>query len=214
MRASKFMPKSCLAFFLCSAAPFCGCGRRESPPLSEGAENLPAGATITPRDVPLDQQIEQKLDPLTKEDVELYLSVMRAAAERVKNPAPADIATLEAAKKILAGSAAGRIPTPEDVRTLERANLVAISMDQIVAGERKLDGRAYRGIVEAVEAVVPEPALGAPARGEAPAAKQSLSSLEQRLNQVNGANEKFLAPYRQAIQSLMAIVRDPARLPK
>ena len=60
---------------------------------------------------------------------------MRAAAGRVKDPAPSGQAALEAAKKILAGSASGRVPTPDDVKTLERANLTALSMDQVVAEE-------------------------------------------------------------------------------
>ena len=72
------------------------------------------------------------------------------------------------ASKILAGSATGRVPSQKDVKTLERANLVALSMDQIVAEEMKLDGRTYRGIVEAVEAVVPGPTL-TPASGSAAA---------------------------------------------
>ena len=164
---------------------------------------------------PLDLQIEQKLDPLTKEDVELYLQVMRAAAERVKNLTPADRAALDGAKRILAGGASGRVPTPDDVKTLAQANLVATSMDQIVAGEMKLDGRTYRGIAEAVEAAVPNPAVEAASRvGGAPPASHASTPLEKRLNDVNSANEKFLAPYREEIQQLIVVVRNPANLPK
>jgi hypothetical protein len=196
--------KFLLAAALLAAAPLSGCnGKQAGPP--------PAGKLAEP---PLQQQIEQKLDPLTPKDVELYLKVMRAAAERVKNPTPEDQTALADAKKILAGRSSGRIPTPNDVKTLERANLVAISMDQIVAEEMKLDARTYRGIVEAIEAVVPNPALGpAPGDGATPVPDQPLTPLEKRLKIVNAENEKFLTPYREEIQKLIAIVRNPANLP-
>jgi len=165
--------------------------------------------------MPLEQQTEQKLDPLTKDDVDLYLKVMRAAAERVKAHEPGDMAALDGARKILARGDSAPVPTPADATTLQRANLVAITMDQIVAEEMKLDGRTYRGIAEAVESVVPNPVLGpAPADNSAPAADHTLSPLEQRLAAVNAANGRFLAPYRDEIQKLLAVVRDPANLPK
>ncbi|MGH9679655.1 MAG: hypothetical protein ACRD4Y_06865, partial [Candidatus Acidiferrales bacterium] len=161
------------------------------------------------------QQIEQKLDPLTKKDVELYLKVMRAAADRVKDPHPEDLAVLKAASKILAESAAGRLPTRDDVMTLERANLVAVSMDQIVAQDMKLDGRTYRGIAEAVAVVIPYPSTpNLSDAGAQPPSEDPPSPLEKRLSEVNAANKKFLAPYRDEIQALMAVVHDPSRLPK
>jgi hypothetical protein len=104
------------------------------------------------------------------------------------------------------------------VKTLALANLVAISMDQIVAEEMKLEGRSYRGIAEAVEAVVPNPVLvGASGSSTAPAAAaidHGRTPLEKRLAEVNAANEKFLVPYREEIQKLIAVVRDPANLPE
>lgn len=215
MRAGKYRWRFLFPIALCAAALAYGCGRGKTLPVSESTAKTPSSADLKFAEPPLNQQTEQKLDPLTKEDVELYMKVMRAAAERVKNLTPADHATLEGAKKILAGSASGRIPTPADVKTLAQANLVALSMDQIVAAEMKLDGRAYRGIAEAVEAVVPNPALG-PASGDggAPPANHTSTPLEKRLNDANTANEKFLAPYRAEIQLLLAVVRNPANLPQ
>ena len=207
-----------LAAILCVVLALGGCGRNQTAPPSEGAENSPAIRAAPPVEASLDQQTEQKLNPLTKDDVELYLQVMRTAAARVQNPSAGDKAALEGAKKILAGGASGRVPTQDDVKTLERANLVATAMDQIVAEEMKLDGRAYRGIAEAVESVVPNPALAAASSGgavPAPApADRAPTPLEKRLSEVNAANEKFLAPDRGEIQKLIALVRDPANLPK
>jgi len=215
MRAIKYPRRFIFAIALCATALSCACGRGKTVPLPEGAANAPASADSKFAEPPLDQQTEQKLDPLTKEDVELYLKVMRAAAERVKNLTPADRAALDAAKRILAGSASGRVPTPDDVKTLAQADLVALSMDQIVAAEMKLDGRTYRGIVEAVEAVEPNPALGAAAGSDgAPPSSNTPTPLEKRLRDVNAANEKFLSPYREEIQQLLGVVRNPANLPK
>jgi len=203
---------------LCVVLAQAGCGRNQTAPPSEGAENSPATLSAPPVEASAEQQTEQKLDPLTKDDVELYLRVMRAAAARVQNPTAEDKAALEGAKNILAGGASGRVPTQDDVKMLERANLVATAMDQIAAEEMKLDGRAYRGIAEAVESVVPNPALAAASRGGAALAPtpsdHAPTPLEKRLSEVNAANEKFLAPYRVQIQKLIAIVRNPANLPK
>lgn len=203
---------------LCVVMAQGGCGRNQSAPPSEGAENSPATRSAPPVEASLEQQTEQKLDPLTKDDVELYLMVMRAAAARVQNPTPEDRAALEGAKKTLAGGASGRVPTQDDVRTLERANLVATAMDQIVAGEMKLDGRTYRGIAEAIESVVSNPAQAATSgggAGSAPApADHPRTPLEKRLSEVNAANEKFLAPYRIEVQKLIGKVRNPANLAK
>jgi len=215
MRASKRFRTLWLGIVLCAAVSFAGCGHREAGPLSEGGENSPAAPGVKPAEASLEQQTEQKLDPLTKDDVELYLKVMRAAAERVNNAAPADKTALEGAKQILARSASGHVPTQDDVKTLERANLVALSMDQIVADEMKIGGRTYRGIAEAIESAVQAPAPAVvPGKGVQPVPDHTPTPLEQRLSGVNAANEKFLAPYRGEIQKLLSIVRNPANLPK
>jgi|GraSoi2013_100cm_1033763.scaffolds.fasta_scaffold195463_1 hypothetical protein len=204
-----------LGILLSAAVSFSGCGRKESAPLSEGGENSPATPGAKPAEAPINVQTEQKLDPLTTDDVELYLKVMRAAAERVKNPTPADKAAIADASRILAGSASGRVPTQDDVKTLAQANSVALAMDQIIAEEMKLDARTYRGIAEAVESAVPDPALAATSTKEMPAAPDHAPTpLQQRLSNAKSVNEKFLAPYRSEIQKLIQIVRNPLNLPK
>jgi hypothetical protein len=211
VRATQCSLQLFLAVVFCVAAALSAYGGKQAAQPSPAAANFAA----EPPEIPLEQQTEQKLDPLTQDDVNLYLKVMRAAALRVKNPLPADTAALDGAKRIFASRASGRIPTHEDVMTLERANLVATSMDQIVAEEMKLDGRTYRGIAEAVETVVPNSNLGvASGNSGAPAAEHTLSPLEIRLNDVNAANRKFLASYQEEIQRLIPVVRNPANLPK
>jgi hypothetical protein len=213
MPTGKHSGKFILAVLLCAA--LCACGSKDAASLSEGTGNPPESAGEKLAALPLDQQTEQKLDPLSEEDLELYLRVMRAAAERVQHLMPADQAALDGARKILATAASGRVPTRDDAKILERANLIAISMDQIVAEEMKLDPRTYRGIAEAVESVVSNPVSGhISGNGVAPASGRDPTPLEKQLSRVNAANETFLAPYREEIQKLIAIVRNPANLPK
>jgi hypothetical protein len=210
-RASQCSLQLFLAVVFCAAAALSACGGKEAAQPSPGAANSAA----EPPEIPMEQQTGQKLDPLTQDDVDFYLNVMRAAAQRVKNPLPADRAALDGTKRILVAGASGRVPTHDDVMTLERANLVAMSMDQIVAGEMKLDARTYRGIEEAVEAVVANPNIGAASGNSgAPAADHTLSPLEIRLNEINAANKTFLVPYQEEIQKLIAVVHNSANLPK
>src|SRR6202140_3374581 len=115
-RSSQCVRMLWLMILLTAAVVFAGCGRKESAPLSEGGENSPAAPGAKPVEASIGLQTEQKLDPLTKDDVELYLKVMRAAAERVKSPSSADRAALESASKILARSASRHVPTQDDVK--------------------------------------------------------------------------------------------------
>ena len=225
MSASNETRRPVRVIWLCVALSAAGCGRKQTAPVIESAENSPVSPGAKPGELPLEQQTDQKLDPLTKTDVDLYLNVMRAAARRVKYPTAPDQAALTDAKRILAGRASGRVPTPEDAKALERANQVAMGMDQIIAEEAKLDEKRYRGIAEAVEVVVPNPLNksgtadrgGAkPDRGPVTASPPKWGervSLEKRLNDVNVLNAKFLEPYREEIQSLLSVVRNPANLP-
>lgn len=211
-RPAKYFGKILVAALFCTAFAFVGCNRTGNASSSDQSTATPAAE---PPELPLDRQTEQKLDPLTKDDVDLYLKVMRAAAERVKAPPPGDTATLDAAKKILATRATGRVPTHDEVLTLQQANLLALSMDQIVAMEMKIDGRTYRGIAEAIEAIVPNPDLGSPPEdAKSSGAGRTLTPIEKRLSDVNAANKQFLAPYDEEIQKLIAVVRNPNNLPK
>ena len=213
-RSSQRIRTPWLAILLSAAVVFTGCGRKETAPLSEGGENSPVVPGARPAEAPLELQTEQKLEPLIMDDVELYLKVMRAAAERVKNPRPDDQAIIAGAEKILAGSASGRVPTQDDVKTLARAHLVALEMDQIVAEDMKLDAKTYRGIAEAVESAVPNPSPGMASAKDMPGQDHAPTPLQQRLSSVNAANQKFLIPYRDEIEKLLPIVRNPLNLPK
>jgi hypothetical protein len=202
---------------ICAAPWLAGCGRPQTAPLSEGREIRQGPGGQAPAEASFEEQTEQKLEPLTPQDVALYLDVMRAAAERVAHPAPGDRDILQAARRLVSAGAPAssgrRVPTPEDAKLLERATLVAMRMDQIVAEEKELDGRAYRGIAAAIESAIAPGTPAAASVGNTPAPTQSLTPLQKRLNEVNAANAGLLAPYRDEIQKMLAVVRNPANLP-
>jgi hypothetical protein len=184
-----------------------GCGRNHPPPIAQTAGPTAPNSTGIP---PL---TEQKLDPLTAGDVAMYLSVMRAAAARVQNPSAADKATLAQAQQIMKAAGAGRVPSSDDARTLERASQIGTEMDQIVAEEQNIDAASYLGVALAIEAVVPAPQAATDNKSFA-APSVPTTPLERRIAEANNANRIFLVPYRDEIVKLLAIVRNPANLPK
>jgi len=195
--------------FLCAALAIVGlggCNRNHPPPLAQIAGS--AGTTTTG----IPPLTEQKLDPLTESDVELYLRVMRAAAERVRIPNSEDVQTIARARQIISAAAAGHVPGSTDASTLQQASQICLAMDQIVAREMQIDPNRYIAIADAIEAVVPNPDLVAPQ--EESAGVPPRSPLERRLVSVNAANEAFLVSYRGEIQRLLSVVRNPTNLPK
>jgi hypothetical protein len=196
-------------FFLRTIIVLCtlsGCSRNHPPPLAQIAGS--AGTTTTG----IPPLTEQKSDPLTQSDVGLYLKVMRAAAERVRNPIADDTQTLAQARQIISAAAKGRVPSSSDASTLQHASQICLAMDQIVVRELQVDPANYTAIADAIEAVVPSPFPTAPQKksGELP----PRSPLERHLAEVDAANQNFLVPYRDEIQSLLTVVRNPANLPK
>jgi hypothetical protein len=202
------LPRFAAPLVLLAAFYPAGCSRNQPPPLSQTAGPTSPNSTGIP---PL---TEQKLDPLTASDVEMYLSVMRAAAARVQNPTADDKATLAQAEQIVKAADAGHVPNSSDARTLERASEIGTEMDQIVAEDRHMDAAAYLGVALAVEAVVPNPQIVATEKKMQEDAGSPQSPLDRRIAAVNAANRIFLTPYRDEIERLLAIVRNPANLPK
>jgi hypothetical protein len=95
---------------------------------------------------------------VTQTNVDLYLRVMRATAERARNPAPADLTTMTAFNRIKNGP---RLPatklTAEEQEIVQRAFLLVNALDEIVAKENRVDVDRYRGAKAAVESVLPSP---------------------------------------------------------
>jgi hypothetical protein len=95
---------------------------------------------------------------VTKANVDLYLRVMRATAERARNPAPEDLTTMAAFRRIRNSprSPATKL-TPEEHEIVQRALLLMNALDEIVAQETYVDADRYRSAKAAVESVLPAP---------------------------------------------------------
>jgi hypothetical protein len=93
---------------------------------------------------------------VSQANVDLYLRVMRATAERARNPAPQDLTTMAAFRRIRYGprSAATKL-RPEEQEIVQRALLLMNALDEIVAREKHVDTNQYRGAKAAVESVLP-----------------------------------------------------------
>jgi len=95
---------------------------------------------------------------VTQAKVDLYLGVMRATAERARNPTPEDLATMAAFKGIrhVLSSPATKL-TPEEKQIVQRASLLINALDDVVARETHVDPGRYRSAKAAVESVLPAP---------------------------------------------------------
>jgi hypothetical protein len=193
---------------LLATFPAAGCNRNHPPPIAQTAGPTSPTSTGIP---PL---TEQKLDPLTQTDVDMYLNVMRVAAARVKDPDPQDETTLAQAEQIMTAAAAGHVPSSSDARTLQRASQIGMEMDQIVAADQHIDAATYWSVALAVEAVVPNPLLVTTEKKSTDSPAAPRTPLDRRIAATDAANRIFLAPYRDQIEKLLAVVRNPANLPK
>ena len=95
---------------------------------------------------------------VTQANVDLYLGVMRATAERARNPTPEDLATMAAFTRIRNHpSFPATKLTPEDKQIVQRATLLINALDDVVAREKHVDPDRYRSAKAAVETVLPVP---------------------------------------------------------
>jgi hypothetical protein len=95
---------------------------------------------------------------VTKANLDLYLRVMRATAERARNPPPEDLTTMAAFRRIRNSprSPATKL-TAEEHEIVQRALLLMNALDEIVARETHVDTDRYRSAKAAVESVLPAP---------------------------------------------------------
>ena len=155
--------------------------------------------------------------PLEPADVQLYLSVMRAAAERVRHPTTFDVialgatrawnATLDAAAREHA-----KLPAPLDEAILERsANLTGHMTDLQIVGEHGIDLSRYQRIRNTIEAIIP---LHPDALSCAPGAscKVDISSYpdeakHRQTDETAARDRRLLRPHANEILALETTVR-------
>jgi hypothetical protein len=136
-----------LAVLLC-AAMVAGCGHSGN---AESAGAADAGASSGGSS---DSAAEQaaaktlKTTPLTESDIDLYLDVMRAAADRIKNATGQDRAALDLMKQVNSGKINGAM-TPDQAALLAHAAQLA-QIDEQIAAQRGVQPRydAIRGVIE------------------------------------------------------------------
>src|SRR5580704_11724025 len=136
-----------LAVLVCAAMAI-GCGHSAS---SESSGAADAGAS---GDRSSDSAAEQaaaktlKATPLTESDIDLYLDIMRAAADRIKNATGQDRAALDLMKQVSSGKTNGAM-TPDQAALLAHAAQLA-QIDEQIAAQRGVQPRydAIRGVIE------------------------------------------------------------------
>ncbi len=135
---------------------------------------------------------------VTQADVNLYMAVMRSAAERVRNPAPQDLATMAAFQRIRdARSSPATKLTPEEKHIIQRAFLITNALDEVVAQEKHVDTDRYRSAKAAVESVLPA------ADQQHRIASGAVTPAERQVLKSKGA---ALAPWAREIRELQDLV--------
>jgi hypothetical protein len=161
----------------------------------------------------------RQLVPLGPEDVQLYLSVMRVAAERARHPTKKDLDAIHATESwSTTVDAASRTqahpPAPLDEAMIERSsNLTGQMADVQVASERGIDLARYQGIRGTIEAIAAPPRIEAGAcvrDGCSRAAAASPTAQEEDPDAAAvtiARDRRLLAPRLAEIRALQAIVR-------
>lgn len=160
----------------------------------------------------------RQLVPLRPDDVQLYLSVMRAAAERTRHPTKKDMDAIHATEAWsttvdVASRTQVHPPAPLDEAMIERSsNLTGQMADVQVASERGIDLARYQGIRDTIEAIAGPPRIdaGACVRGDcsrAAGAPPSVQDDPAAAAATVARDRRLLAPSLGEIRALQAIVR-------
>ncbi len=159
-----------------------------------------------------------EFETLTRADVDLYLKVLRVAADRVKNMPQADRDVLNAFHRMTTGAGAGQIPTPEQMASMQRAGEL-MTIPSVVAREMGVEKR-YRSIDSRAEHfLMPMDGASSGDEDEVMTAEQraALKQRIQRFRQRRDADAATLQPYREEIAALrkqVDFLRHPESIPK
>ncbi len=131
------------AALFASAAILAGCGKSGNDGANPGGGGGSAPAMTNEGPIP-----NYDTTPMTQADVDLYISVMQAAADYIKNPSASDKAAMDFTKQVSSGKFTGTV-TPEQAQMLARAATLA-QYDEEIAKQRGIPKRydAIKGTVE------------------------------------------------------------------
>lgn len=155
------------------------------------------------------------LVPLTQADVQLYLSVMRAAAERVQHPTAEDIAApglVNSVELKMQQGHAEQVTAAED-KAIDLADTLQGHADDLIVEGRHIDAQKYSHIVDRVEEAIVPPQFDFVADGDPSSTPYVPTAHDRAVEATKNANIKLLAPYRDEIRALQATVRDTTPRP-
>jgi hypothetical protein len=204
---------------LCGLLFACSCSPAQSPRggQSAGGENTMAQSAKTSENKVADKsQPLGEFEPLSAEDVQLYLKVMRTAAERLKNLPPADREIIKAFRKMTTNPDPARLPTPEQMKVMQRAPEL-MTMDATVARELGVS-RRY-GSVSGRIGIIGMPTGGGSGDDEpmTPEQRAQLKLRIQKFAELRRLDEAAFAAYREeigALQKQVNLMMHPENIPQ
>lgn len=200
-----------LAFFV-AALPGCGHESANAQPTGRSAVvATDATATDSGTSPNTSAKADWDLIPLTQADVQLYLGVMRAAADRLRHPSATDLAAPRLARAAEFKMQQGHPEqvTSAEIEAIDLAGTLQGYADNLVVASRHIDAERYSHVVDRVEDAVVPPQFDFQADGDNDMGSHYVPTAHDRaVEATRNANIKLLAPYRDEIRSLQTLVRD------
>ena len=186
---------------LAAAILFSGCGHSPNGAAEQSAGSGGGAATPAAKQGPVPNF---DTTPLTPADVDLYIDVMTAAANYVKNPSANDRAAMDFAAQVTAGKVTTAI-SPAQAQMLARTAVLA-QYDMEIAKQRGISARyeAIRGEVEGLVGMMACPTCGGD--GGTTPVSQSQGDLTARQS-AQKIDLSLLQPHSAEITSLQKQVR-------
>jgi hypothetical protein len=191
--------------FLICAAVATGCGHSSTSGSGAGGATETAGGTSSNSGNDQAAANALKTTPLTEADIDLYLDIMKAAADRVTNATGQDRAALDLLRQVNSGKTTGAL-TPDQAALLAHAAQLT-QVDEDIAAQRGVKSRydAIRGVIEGlVGTMACASCSGDGGAQAASAAQQQEWAAEQAVMQTD---QKLLQPHSAEIVSLQKQVR-------
>jgi len=139
-------------------------------------------------------------DSVTQEDADLYMGVLRATAERVKNPTPEDLRTMDDFSRIKnVRPASANELTSAEKDTIMKALRLTNNLDEMVARDMRVDQGRYERVREAVSSALP------PLEDDQPEVSPELTPAEKKALESKG---QPIGSYAGEIKQLYATIYD------
>ena len=146
-------------------------------------------------------------EKVTQEDADLYMQVMRATADRAKNPTSEDLRIIDDFSRIKnVGTAAANDLTAAEKTTIWNALEITSNLDKVVANDLHVDKERYENVKDRVESALslPQDEAGEVSPALTPAEKKALESKGEPIGFYAGEIKQLYAaiynsPLRKAV---------------